>query len=114
MSLYTLHPLLEHLRNTLLLASFTPLKNKAYKGLLNIRVKCNILLKDIIRELKYIIYKVKNLYILIINNKIIPFIKLTRIKLEILEGISCNEVFFLIKDILKILLNMLFIVYILV
>jgi hypothetical protein len=45
----------------------------------------------------------------ITSNEIIPFIKLTRIKLELLKGIDYWEVFYLIKDALKTLLGISFI-----
>jgi hypothetical protein len=77
--------------------------------MLNIRAKYNILLIKMAKNLSYIIYSVNTFIIFIIISNQFSFTSAIKIKIEIVKGVNCKDVFFLINNSLKTLLRILFI-----
>jgi hypothetical protein len=77
--------------------------------MLDIRAKYNILLIEIAKNLSCVIYSVNTFTIFIVTSNQFGFISAVKIKIEIVEGVNCEDVFFLVNNSLKTLLGMLFI-----
>ena len=77
--------------------------------MLNIRAKCNILLTKIAKNLSCIIYSVNTFTISTVTSDQFSFISAIRIKIEIIKGVNCKDIFFLVNNSLKTLLRMPFI-----
>jgi len=77
--------------------------------MLDIRAKCNILPIKIAKNLSYIIYSINTFIIFIIIRDQFGFANIIKIKIEIIKGVNCKDIFFLINNSFKTLLKMLFI-----
>jgi hypothetical protein len=83
-------------------------KVKCY-SILDIRAKCNILLIKMAKNLSCVIYSVNTFIISTVTSNQFSFISAVKIRIEIVKGVSCEDVFFLVNNSLKTLLGMLFI-----
>jgi hypothetical protein len=77
--------------------------------MLDIRAKYNILPIEIAKNLSCVIYSVNTFTIFIVTSNQFGFISAVKIKIEIVKGVNCEDVFFLVNNSLKTLLGMLFI-----
>jgi hypothetical protein len=77
--------------------------------MLNIRAKYNILAIKIAKNLSCIIYSTNTFIIFIITSNQFGFASIVKVKINIIKGVNCKDIFFLINNSLKTLLRMLFI-----
>jgi hypothetical protein len=77
--------------------------------MLDTRAKCNILLTEMAKNLSCVIYSVNTFTIFTVTSDQFSFISAIKIRIEIVEGVNCKDVFFLVNNSLKTLLRMPFI-----
>ena len=77
--------------------------------MLNIKAKCNILLIKTIRTLGYVINNISSFIMFITTRYKFKFAGIAKIRIKIIEGIRCENLFFLVNGAFKTLLRMPFI-----
>ena len=77
--------------------------------MLNIRAKCNIFIIKTIKTLSYIINNVSSFIIFITTRHKFGFAGVAKIRIKIVKGVRCENLFFLVNKASKTLLRMPFI-----
>ena len=76
-----------------------------YKGIIDTRVKVNIIPKEISKSIRGVAYNIKRYRMFITTSIKFGFVSIVELRIEVVKGVGCNNAFFLVKGASKSLLK---------